>query len=103
MKLSLKTSGGIGNIQLQGVLNTNDLPAALAEKVLRVLTPTQLNASRPADMAPMADAIQYEINLFLDSGIQSFEIDDLTAPPDVLDTVQELVQALIHQKRAPQE
>jgi hypothetical protein len=51
----------------------------------------------------MADAIQYEINLFLDSGIQSFEIDDLTAPPDVLDTVQELVQALIHQKRAPQE
>jgi hypothetical protein len=100
MKLSLKTSGGIGNIQLQGQLETDELPRALAERVRTVLTPARLVSARSTAMDSVADAIQYEIGLFLDSGLQTFVIDDVHAPADVLDIIQELVQRLIEKKRA---
>ena len=100
MKLSLKTSGGIGNIQLQGQLETDELPKALAERVCTVLTPARLASARSTAMDSVADAIQYEIGLFLDSGLQTFVIDDVHAPADVLDIIQELVQRLIEKKRA---
>jgi|SwirhirootsSR3_FD_contig_101_1003326_length_2350_multi_3_in_0_out_0_2 hypothetical protein len=100
MKLSLKTSGGIGNIQLQGQIDTDELPSDLAERVRTVLTPEHLAAAHSAVMGPVADAMQYEIGLFLDGGLQTFQIDDVHAPPGVLDIVQELVQRVIDQKRA---
>jgi hypothetical protein len=100
MKLSLKTSGGIGNIQLQGQIDTDALPSALAERVRTVLTPERLASARSTPTDPVADAMQYEISLFLDSGMRTFQLDDVHAPPEVLDIVQELVQKLIDQKRA---
>jgi hypothetical protein len=100
MKLSLKTSGGIGNIQLQGQIDTDELPSALAERVHTVLTPERLASAHSTAMDPVADAMQYEIGLLLDSGLQTFQIDDVHAPPEVLDIVQELVQRLIDKKRA---
>jgi hypothetical protein len=100
MKLFLKTSGGIGNIQLQGALDTDELPDALAERVRTVLTPAHLRASRSVDTAPVADAMQYELSLLLESGPQQFAIDDVSASPDVLEVVQELLQELIRRKRA---
>jgi hypothetical protein len=99
MKLSLKTSGGIGNIQLQGLIDTDELPSALAERVRTVLTPERLASARSTAMDHVADAVQYEIGLFLDSGLQTFHIDDAHPPPTVLDSVQELVQSLIPNKR----
>ena len=99
MKLFLKSSGGFGNLQIQGTLDTDQLPEALAEKVRTVLTPEQLSAPHPRDTRAWADATQYEIDLMLDSGTQKFHIDDATAPPQVLDTVQELIQEIINRKR----
>jgi hypothetical protein len=99
MKLSLKSSGGIGNIQLQGQIDTDELPPALAERVRTVLTPERLAAARSAATDSVADAMQYEISLFLDSGLQTFHIDDVHAPPEVVDIVQELFQRVIDQKR----
>jgi hypothetical protein len=100
MKLSLKTSGGIGNIQLQGQIDTDELPSALAERVRTVLTPERLASARSPSMDHVADAMQYEISLFLEGGVRTFQIDDVHAPPEVLDVVQELVQRIIDEKRA---
>ncbi len=44
--------------------------------------------------------IQYEIRLFLGSGVQKFEIDDANAPADVIDVVEELMQEVVRRKRA---
>jgi hypothetical protein len=100
MKLSVKTSGGIGNIQLQGQLDTNELPNELAERVHRVLSPARLESTRSTEAVPIPDMMQYEIRLFLGSGVQKFEIDEGNAPADVIDVVEELVQEVIRRKRA---
>ena len=100
MKLFLKTSGGIGNIQLQGQLDTDDLEGELADRVNAVLDPTSLSAMPSPEAGFMADAMQYDIGLFLDSGLQQFVISEASAPHDVLGVVEELVQELIRQKRA---
>lgn len=100
MKLSVKTSGGIGNIQLQGQLDTNELPDDLAERVHKVLSPARLESARSAEGVPVPDMIQYEIRLFLGSGVQKFEIDDVNAPADVIGVVEELVQEVVRRKRA---
>jgi hypothetical protein len=98
MKLSVKTSGGIGNIQFQGQLDTDELPGELAERVHKVLSPARLETTRLTETFP--DAIQYEIGLFFRSGLQKFEIDESSAPPDVLDVLEELVREVIRKKRA---
>jgi hypothetical protein len=100
MKLSLKTSGGIGNIQIQGQLETEDLPQSLAERVRTVLTPAHLTSTRSAEVYPMTDAMQYELGLYLDDGFQHFEVNEADAEPAVLDIVQELVQEVIRRKQA---
>jgi hypothetical protein len=99
MKLSVKTSGGIGNIQLQGQLDTNELPSDLAERVHKVLSPARLESFRSTEGIPVPDMIQYEIMLFLGSGVQKFEIDEANAPADVIDVVEELVQEVVRRKR----
>jgi hypothetical protein len=100
MKLSVKTSGGIGNIQLQGQLDTSELPNDLAERVHRVLSPARLESARSTEGVSLPDMIQYEISLFVGSRVQRFEINDANAPADVIDVVQELVQEVVRRKRA---
>lgn len=100
MKLSLKTSGGIGNIQIQGQVETEELSRSLAERVRTVLTPAHLTYARSSEVSPMTDAMQYELGLYLDDGFQHFEVNEANAAPEVLDIVQELVQEVIRRKQA---
>ena len=100
MKLSLKTSGGIGNIQIQGQLETEELSRSLAERVRTMLTPTHLTSARSSGVSLMTDAMQYELGLSLDDGFQHFEVNEANAAPEVLDIVQELVQEVIRRKQA---
>jgi len=63
-----------------------------------VLNPTRLASISSKERSQLPDLIQYEIGLLVKSGFQRFEIDEASAPPDVLDVLQELMQEIIQRK-----
>ena len=99
MKLTIATSGGIGNIRLQGQLDTDELDSKLAEKAKSALKPERL-ASLPLDTAgSMVDATQFEVGIYLEDGVYQYTVDEANAPPDVVEVLQALVHEIILKKR----
>lgn len=99
MKLTIATSGGFGNIRIQGELDTDKLDTTLAEKAKSVLKPERL-ASLPLDTAgPMVDVTQYEVCIFLEDEVHQYTVDEANAPPEVMEVLQALVHEIIIKKR----
>ena len=98
MKLTIATSGGIGNIRLQGELDTDKLDSTLAKKAKSVLKPERLDAL-PLDTAgSIVDVTQFEVGIFLEDGVHQYTVDEANAPPDVIEVLQALVHEIIIRK-----
>ncbi len=99
MKLTIATSGGIGNIQIHGELDTDELERSLAEKAKSVLKPERL-ASLPRDTAGLlVDVTQFEVGIFLEDGVHQYTVDEANAPPEIMEVLQALVHEIIIKKR----
>ncbi len=97
MKLFLKTAGGIGNIRIRGAIDTQELPPALARRVRTVFAPERLDAlARPGQMA---DGLQYEVDVVRGDRVRRLLIDESSAPDDLIDTLQDLVQEIVRRKK----
>jgi hypothetical protein len=99
MKLSIRTSGGFGNIRLQGQLDTDQLDSALAARVHSALRPERLGSIAPSPSSPVADAVQYEVTLFAEKGVQRFLVDEAAAPADVQEALRALVKEIVRRRR----
>ena len=100
MKLFLKTAGGIGNIRIRGAIDTRELPPALARRVRTVFAPERLDAlARPGDPGQMADGLQYEVDVVRGDRARRLLIDESSAPDDLIDTLQDLVQEIVRRKK----
>lgn len=100
MRLSIKTSGGLGNIQLQGQLDTDELEPSLAKRVISTLTPKRLESQSTSTEMGVADMIQYEIRLFLNNGVYHYILDEANTAQDVIEVLQDLIHELIRKKQA---
>jgi len=101
MKLYIKTSGGIGNIRIQGEIDTDDLPHRLAAHVRSMFDPAKLALlPHPEDTGTTADGMQYEVHLMSGDDARRLAIAESNAPEDLIDVLQELIQELIRRKSA---
>ena len=99
MKLTIATSGGFGNIRIQGELDTDKLDSTLAEKAKSVLKPERLG-SLPLDTAgSMVDVTQFEVGIFLEDEVYRCTVDEANAPSDIIEVLQALVREIIRKKR----
>lgn len=106
MKVSVKSSGGFANIQLQGQVDTVDLPAALAETAERVLTRENLDRAQSAPRDPqVADAMLYEVTLHGvgDEPPETYAIDDVAADPEIAEALAALMGEVMRRRRAGSE
>jgi hypothetical protein len=99
MKFTVRTSGGIGNIRIQGEIDTEELDPTLAEQVKSVLTPEHL-ITVPRDTAgSTVDVTQYEVGIFQEDGVHSYTVDEAIAPQEIVEVLQALVHEIILKKR----
>jgi hypothetical protein len=101
MKLTIATSGGIGNIQIQGELDTDELDSNLADQARSVLKPERLETLSLNTAGSMVDVTQYEVGIYLDDGVHQYTVDEANAPQEVLEVLQALVHELVLKKRKP--
>ena len=95
MKVFLRTSGGLGGFQIQGQLDTADLPDKLCKQVEEVLRPEQLRNIDTASDVGFPDTIQYELRVWTDDhDLESFLVDESTAPPELLEVLDVLVNEM---------
>jgi hypothetical protein len=99
VKLTISTSGGFGNIRLQGDLDTDELESALAKKATSVLKPERLESLPFNTAGSMADVTQFEVGIFLEDGVHQYTLDEANVPPDVVEVLQALVHEIILKKR----
>lgn len=103
MKLRLKSSGGLGNIRIEGQLDTAELPPDVARTVEAGLSVERLEAAtqRAASAGPTADAQQYELVVLPDEPTgpeRTFHVDDMCDATDVLDAIDALMHEIIRRK-----
>lgn len=99
MKVFLRTSGGIGGIQMQGQLDTTDLPNEVCEQVEEALQPEKLHNMDTTSDAGFPDTIQYELRVWTgDDELESYMIEESTAPPELLEVLDVLVNEMNRQK-----
>jgi hypothetical protein len=99
MKVLLSQSGGLGNIRIQGELETADLPRELAQKTERVLRPETLQRASSTDSSTSPDAQEFELNVWFNKeGFQHYRIDDSSAPPEVLEVLDSLIHEIIRRR-----
>ncbi len=93
MKLSLKITGGLGNLPIQGQLDTAELPTELAARVEELMQPERLRAFAGRESegraAGSADHLHYQVVL-LGAESSSFELDETVVPPELLEVIDEL-------------
>ncbi len=99
MKLAIGTSGGFGNIRIQGQVETDRLEPGLAARVRSALSPERLGALSAPAGGGVADAVQYEVTLFLQPGVRRFVVDEAAAPADVQEVLHALVKEIVHRRR----
>jgi hypothetical protein len=99
VKLTIRTSGGFGNIRLQGDLDTDELDSTLAKRTKSVLKPERLESLQAKTEGFMVDVTQFEVDISLEDGVHQYTLDEANAPPDVVEVLQALVHEIILKKR----
>ena len=99
MKLTIATSGGFGNVRLQGELDTDELDSTLAKKAEVVLNPERLDSLQFKTEGSMVDVTQFEVGIFLEDGVHRYTVDEANAPPEVVEVLHALVHEIILRKR----
>jgi hypothetical protein len=99
MKVTIRTSGGIGNIRIHGEIDTEELDHKLAERTKSVLTPEHLTTVSRDFPGAVVDVTQYEVGIFQENRVQSYTVDEASAPPEIVEVLQALVHEIIVKKR----
>lgn len=99
MKLSIRTSGGFGNIRIQGRLDTDELDPSLAARVQSTLSPQRLDSLPPPAGGPEVDTVQYEIDLDTEGGVRRYLLDEASIPREMQEVLQALVHEVIQKRR----
>ena len=99
MKLTIATSGGIGNIRIHGEIDTEELDDTLAEQVKSVLKPGRLASLRRDAAGSIVDVTQYEVGILQEDGVRSYTVDEANAPQEVIEVLQALVHEIVIRKR----
>lgn len=97
MKLHLARSGGFANIQLQGTVDTSDLPPELAGRAERLLSPDNLARAQGEDNPHMADAFVYELQVWpkgTDGSSHGYLLSEADTSSEVMKTLDELMEAI---------
>ncbi|MEM7352889.1 MAG: protealysin inhibitor emfourin [Acidobacteriota bacterium] len=100
MKIRLKTSGGIGGLQIEHELDTADLPPELAQRAEEHLSSESLRSiaasrSLPGPSMIPADGQQYEIHLLPEASdpegeVERHVVDDFCPKGEILDVIDDL-------------
>ena len=110
MKVFLRSAGGIGNVRVEGEVDTSELSDDLAKKVERVLAPEELrslasppSASRsPRSMSAgpfMTDVQEVEISVKTkDATERSLRLSEGDLPDEVLEVIDELRYEITRKK-----
>jgi hypothetical protein len=85
VKVFLRSSGGIGNIQIQGEVDTADLPPELA---------------KGSENPQFADAQQISIRVSSPQGHSEVEVDESAAPPELVDLCNVLIHEIVRRRAA---
>ena len=97
MKLVLKTSGGLADIEISGEIDTEDLSEDLARRLEQHLTADNLSSSSASRSLPMPDARSYELHFLPedpDGEIRRHVVDDMCPIGEVLDVIDDLLAHL---------
>ncbi len=101
MKLRLRSSGGLGAVDVDGQIDTADLPEELARRIEEHLTAENLSTTSVSRSLPMPDARQYELYFLpedVDGEVATHVVDDMCPVGEVLDVIDDLMAHLIERK-----
>lgn len=100
MRLTIKTSGGFANIELQAKVETAELEPSLAAKAERLLTRENLDRAHTAAVNPdAADAVLYQVTLDNDTEEgKEFRINDSSADPELSELLAAIVRSALSQR-----
>jgi hypothetical protein len=97
MKLHLARSGGFANIQLQGTVDTTDLPPELAGRAERLLSPDNLARAQGEDNPHMADGFVYELMVWpegTDGSSRSYLLSEADTSSAVMETLDDVTETI---------
>jgi len=104
MKILLKTSGGFANLRIDGVLDTDQLPPELAERIERGLASDALRDAATLDNPVLADGTVYELTILPETEggeRRHFVIDDAAVADEILDVLDAILHEIIRRRRDP--
>jgi len=99
MKIFIRRSGGIANIQIEGNVDTGDLTVELAEQAERLLESENLRNVCSRGRKRMPDTYQYEIRVGEGDKCEVFSLDDSMPEPDFLDVLDGLIVEIMNKRR----
>ena len=94
MKLHLARSGGFANIQIQGTVDTTDLPSELACRAERLLSPDSLARAKGEDNPQMADGYVYELVVWpegAEGSSRSYPLSEADTSSEVMETLDDVM------------
>lgn len=98
MKIFLRSSGGFANIQIQGEVDTTDLPAHLAKKAKTLLTPNRIKNVSGIENPQYADSQQIHVRVSSPEGSIQFELDESTADQELFALCNDLIHEIVRRK-----
>ena len=103
MKLRLKCSGGLANVQIEDVLDTSELPPALARRAEALLCAEKLERVSISENLQRTDVIQYDLTV-LPAGeseeSRHYCFSEASTDSELLDLLGELMHQIIRRQAA---
>lgn len=100
MRIFLRVSGGIANVRLEGVVESDDLPPDLAAQVARTLSPEALRAAGAESGSPAPDARTFEVHVESAGDSAEARFGEATASPEVLAALNAVLRRITDERRA---
>jgi hypothetical protein len=98
MKVFLRSSGGIGNIEIQGAIDTTELSSDLALRTEKVFISKPPPSTPDIQDSQRVDGQQFSVLISSGGNALSFEISEETAPDELVGLCNELLHEIIRRK-----
>lgn len=102
MRIHLACSGGIGNLRIEGQVDTSELPEEQSRKIEEILERESLAAHDGVKGGPfMMDSQQYELTVMPEDAEgepRRYHLDDSALPDDLIDALDTLRSEIVRSK-----
>jgi hypothetical protein len=98
VRFTLRGSGGLGALQIEGQLDTNDLSPDLARRAETSLRPKQLQMIKKLELANMTDPEEFYLVVFEDGQSHEFHFQSSNTPIEITNLLGELMHEVIVRK-----